>query len=264
MKKSVLLILLFSGALSKLAAQDTSYLSANLTAVSADKASYYKIRQKTDSGWNVKNYFISGKIQMNATYADDSCHILQGEIGWYNDNGTPTRICNYKQGKIDGKETYFYDNGQVKITGTEHESNYEGDWIGYYRSGKLAAQAVYKKGKQLSATFYHEDGSADNQTTDFIRESTYPGGPDQFLHFLNTTMRYPDAALKKNIQGTVILQFIVKKDGTIANLKVVQSVDKLLDDEALRVLRKMKNWEPALMGGMPSDSYKKQPIVFRM
>src|SRR5258708_34693213 len=97
-----------------------------------------------------------------------------------------------------------------------------------------------------------------------MKSAEYPGGIPQFTRFLNKTLMYPDSAVVHEIQGTVVIVFKVSKNGKVSELKVEQSVDKYLDKEALRALRLMSDWEPAIMGGIPADSYCKQPVAFRL
>lgn len=66
------------------------------------------------------------------------------------------------------------------------------------------------------------------------------------------------------VAGTVVIGFVVSKDGTLANFQVFQSVNKYLDAEAVRVIRLMPRWTPAIYGGTPADSYKLQPVVFKI
>ena len=72
----------------------------------------------------------------------------------------------------------------------------------------------------------------------------YPGGMDGLMKFLSENIKYPKSAEKNGVQGTVVLQFIVEKSGAISNVKVVRSVDKALDNEAIRVVKKMKHFIP--------------------
>jgi protein TonB len=245
-------------------AQDTTYLNSNWKETTADKAAYFRIKIKRDTGWQLTDYFRSGKIQMTGSYSDESCNISQGEFIWYDDKGAINRRCSYVQGKAEGSETYYYNNGHKKVTGTNNAGEQDGEWIGYYPSGRLSGKASYEKGKQVSATFFHEDGSPDKTVTEFMKEASYPGGQPKFLRFLMKTLRYPEIAIKNNIQGTAVILFKVSKEGTISDIKVVESVDKSLDEEALRVVSLTHQWEPAIIGGIASDSYHKQPIVFRL
>ena len=77
----------------------------------------------------------------------------------------------------------------------------------------------------------------------------YPGGPKALMEFLNNNVHYPAEAEKAGIQGRVIATFVVEKDGSISNAKVVKSVDPLLDAEALRVIGAMPNWKPGMQNG---------------
>lgn len=92
----------------------------------------------------------------------------------------------------------------------------------------------------------------------------YPGGMVEFMKWLTATLHYPDQALKQKIQGKVIISFIVNKDGSLSDLKLVQSAGKLLDDEAMRVARLMPNWKPGIDKGKPCRSMIAIPIVFEI
>ncbi len=77
----------------------------------------------------------------------------------------------------------------------------------------------------------------------------YPGGAEALLEFLNNNVQYPEEAEKAGIQGRVIATFVVEKDGSVSNAKVVKSVDPLLDAEALRVISAMPKWKPGKQNG---------------
>ena len=77
----------------------------------------------------------------------------------------------------------------------------------------------------------------------------YPGGAEALLEFLNQNVQYPEEAEKAGIQGRVIATFVVEKDGSVSNAKVVKSVDPLLDAEALRVISAMPKWKPGKQNG---------------
>lgn len=83
------------------------------------------------------------------------------------------------------------------------------------------------------------------------------------MEFLNTHLHYPDKAVRKNIEGTVILQFIVEKDGSVTHLQAV-SGDKLLREAALKAMVQSPKWKPAFQNGRAVRSYKKQPVVFKL
>jgi TonB family protein len=94
-------------------------------------------------------------------------------------------------------------------------------------------------------------------------ESEFPGGAAGWLKFLNSHLVYPNKALRKKIEGTVLLQFIVDKEGNLSNLYVV-SGDSLLAEAAIKAMSKSPKWIPATVNGQAVKSYKKQPIVFKL
>ena len=94
-------------------------------------------------------------------------------------------------------------------------------------------------------------------------ESKFPGGERGWINFLQENITYPKKAVRKKIQGTVVLQFIVDRDGTVSDIEAISGPEEL-QQGAIDVLKKTPNWIPATQGGRKVKSYKKQPIVFRI
>lgn len=78
---------------------------------------------------------------------------------------------------------------------------------------------------------------------------SFPGGDVAFLHFLNANIRYPDAARDFNVEGKVVLQFVVDAAGCVVDPVVVKGIGMGCDKEAVRVLRESPIWEPGVQGG---------------
>ena len=96
-------------------------------------------------------------------------------------------------------------------------------------------------------------------------ESEFPGGAAAWLRYLNKNLRYPDDAVNNEIQGAVVVQFIVDRDGTVSNVEVLSGpANGGLREEAIRVIKKSGKWTPAIQNGHQVKSYKKQPIVFKL
>ena len=91
----------------------------------------------------------------------------------------------------------------------------------------------------------------------------YPGGAQALLEFLNNNVQYPEEAEKAGIQGRVIATFVVEKDGSVSNARVVKSVDPLLDAEALRVINAMPKWKPGKQNGELVRVKYTVPLSFR-
>lgn len=94
-------------------------------------------------------------------------------------------------------------------------------------------------------------------------ESSYPGGQAAWMRFLIKTLRYPQEAQDQEIQGTVVVQFIVDKAGNVSDVEAVSGPNELRA-EAIRVIKSSGKWTPAVQNGRQVKSYKKQPISFKL
>lgn len=244
--------------------QDTLYYDGIWHPSTGAKASYYRTWTKTPEDWQVTDHFLNGRPQMTGLYADDSFKIRVGTFTWYDSTGAPEHSETFVNNKENGLETYYYPNGQIRMTGKMKDDDEVGDWVGYYPSGKVSAKVTYKAGKQTRAHFYNEDGTPNTVMKEFYAESEFPGGVAYWLRFLNKTLRYPDSAVDREIQGTVVIGFKISADGKASDFRIVQSVDKFLDAEAMRVMQLSEQWSPAVIGGIYAESYKLQPIIFKL
>ncbi len=92
----------------------------------------------------------------------------------------------------------------------------------------------------------------------------FPGGMGECMKFLSKNIQYPEEAMKNDVQGRVIIQFVVKKDGSISNPTVARSVDPLLDEEALRVVNAMPKWKPGMHEGKAVNVKYTIPVMFKL
>ena len=92
----------------------------------------------------------------------------------------------------------------------------------------------------------------------------FPGGAVEFMKWLTRNLRYPLAAERQKIEGRVVVQFVVERDGSVTGLKVVKSAHAYLDREALRVLRKMPKWTAGVQNDRPCRTMVCIPVVFRL
>lgn len=92
----------------------------------------------------------------------------------------------------------------------------------------------------------------------------FPGGMKELMTYLKDNIKYPKAAQDKKVQGRVIVQFVVEKDGTPTEFNVVRSVDPNLDAEALRVLGGMPKWKPGMQKGQVVRVKYTVPVAFRL
>lgn len=93
---------------------------------------------------------------------------------------------------------------------------------------------------------------------------TFPGGEEALMKWLQKNLKYPADAQDNGVQGRVLVQFVVNKDGSIVDPKVVKSADPSLDKEAMRVVRAMPKWKPGQQRGKTVRVRYTLPVTFRL
>ena len=107
----------------------------------------------------------------------------------------------------------------------------------------------------------------DKDVIDFVgmqNPPTYPGGIAEFYKFLGKNIKYPTQAAEANLQGNVFVSFIVSKDGNITDIKVDRKLGMGTDEEAIRVLKLSKKWNPGMVDGKTVNVKYKMPIRFTL
>ncbi len=92
----------------------------------------------------------------------------------------------------------------------------------------------------------------------------FPGGLPALLKYVGDNLKYPEDAQKNNIQGKVILKFVVNRDGSVNRIEILRGVDPLLDTEAVRVVSILPKFKPGKQNGIPVPVWFMLPIVFKM
>lgn len=103
-----------------------------------------------------------------------------------------------------------------------------------------------------------------NEIDKVDEKPSFPGGESAMKSYLNSNVHYPDVAQENGVQGRVIVESIIEKDGSMSDVKVIRSVDPSLDREALRVVKAMPKWTPAKLKGIPVRTKCTTPVVFRL
>ena len=90
----------------------------------------------------------------------------------------------------------------------------------------------------------------------------YPGGYTALWNFINKNLTWPNP--DADVDGKVVVQFVVEKDGTLTHKTIVRELEPAFDKEALRIINLLPKWIPAKLNGKPVRSYYKVPITFRL
>ena len=92
----------------------------------------------------------------------------------------------------------------------------------------------------------------------------FPGGMDGLMRYLQQNVQYPPIAVQNNVQGRVVVQFIIDETGQVGDVEVVRSVSEEVDAEAVRVIKSMPKFEPGRQNGEPVAVWYTLPIAFKM
>ncbi|GAC1302436.1 MAG: hypothetical protein NVSMB24_07040 [Mucilaginibacter sp.] len=134
----------------------------------------------------------------------------------------------------------------------------------------LFVWAVNANASQVDTTIYHSSllpGEINipvvNAPDPFFEPwPQYPGGTSSLYQYFTAHFKYPSTARKHNIQGRVLLSFIVEKDGSITNARVERGVTDELDNEALRLVNRSPKWKPGILNGKPVRVQRTLPVNF--
>ena len=92
----------------------------------------------------------------------------------------------------------------------------------------------------------------------------FPGGQIAMLKYIMENIKYPKQIMEEGIQGRVTVSFIVEKDGRVSNVRLLRSVQPLLDKEAIRVVKSMPKWTPGKHNGKPVRVRFNLPVMFKL
>ena len=92
----------------------------------------------------------------------------------------------------------------------------------------------------------------------------FPGGEEALKLYLTDNIKYPAEAIEEGIEGKVFITFTIGKDGKVKDTKVARGVQPLLDNEALRVVENMPEWEPGSKNGIPLEVQLTMPVSFKL
>ena len=298
MKNKILLlsIALITSIASFAQKQEKIYYDKDWKGCSKSKAEFYRIVNYDENGkpvGKIYDYFITGELQaeiegaLNIDKIDDSKSIFfgfatgfyksgekqaenmrdnQGVIvtnkSWYK-NGQLRIYKEYQDGKLNGKRKEWDEEGRIQLDADYKNGETDGKFLTYWNNGNVKRIDEYRNGKFILGKCFNIDG----EEIPYFDYAIYPkfiGGEVALSQYLKKNTIYPEKAMKKRIEGRVLVGFAVNADGTISNVDILQRANKMLDKEAIRVVSAMPNWAPGMQDGVPVKVYFSLPISFTM
>jgi protein TonB len=220
-------------------------LDANMNQAVLDSSKYLLwIHEKEDSNWQWDYYNTWGPLIKSQSFADHDGTILNGRSLLFNTTGNLDSLGIFDHGKKNGS-FYKYRTITKDSVITIMQYDYAEDSL--VKSVNLLADSIKNKIKDTSGT-----------------ESEYPGGIKKWFYYLGHSLKYPDRAVNKEIQGQVRIFFMVDKEGNVTDPYITRSIEYSLDQESIRVIKNSGKWNPAFQDGVYMKSYKMMPINYKL
>lgn len=206
-------------------------------------------------------YYPNGKLYMEKKYPDtvgknyDGNFLITAE---YDSLGTA--LINNGNGYYKGYDNKFKN---VVEEGNVKNGRYDGAWKGTDEGLHIHFMETYDNGKLL-------DGESIGEYNDTVKyklrqiEPQYKGGHQAFSAFLANSVRYPDYERANNIEGTVVLSFVVDKNGKVADVRIIKNISHNIDKEAVRVISSSRSWTPGYEYGRPVRVQYTQSLNFAL
>jgi periplasmic protein TonB len=254
---------------------------------------FYEWHSKTGEGVQSIEYYPNGKVKAQGDY------ILEKKNGlwvYYDSTGKKTKEKNYVRNSVSGWYVDYYPNGKVRYKakcnyGIPRDSVYAFDSKGKNlpkdsKEFKTIQDDIVKNDREISLTPIETDWIVDaidgdydavevaeapapteDEIYSFVEEMPeFPGGQDSLNSYLRRNIKYPQFEKEQGKQGTVYMSFVVRKDGSITDVKVLKEVPGApgFTKEAARVINAMPIWKPGKMNGRPVNTNLTIPIKFSL
>jgi protein TonB len=221
-------------------------LDAKMNQTVLDSSKYILWIHETDSArWQWDYYYTWGSLVKSTRYADHDGTIADGRFCRYNSTGEIDSTGIFDHGKKNGSYFKFKTFAKDSIVAI---------WQNDYIEDSLVKSIDLVAERQK---IRHSDTASE-------KEPEYPGGINQWQQYVVKNLRYPERAQKKNIQGLVRIFFKVDKEGNITDPYIQKSLEYSLDQESLRLIIQSGKWDPATKDGIPADSFKIQPLNYKL
>ncbi|HEY4650711.1 MAG TPA: TonB family protein [Pontibacter sp.] len=245
-----------------------TYFSKKLKEVPAQEAHYYEVTEEDATGGGTKTRFLVKddlKVRV-CTYSDldGGKHRFGIKAGLYREwfeNGKQKVEATYAQDTLTGVYKSWYESGNLYYK--RNYSSSQDTLTTFYESGKVRRVEVYQGQEMLTGKVYDEDGK-EIAFIPMFQLPRFPGGESLMMSWLANNIKYPKQTIKSDVQGTVLVSFIVDKSGKIRDAEIMRGIHYAADAEALRVINKMPDWEPGLDEGKAVSVRFTLPVMFAL
>lgn len=246
-----------------------SYYKNGLLNGSKVKISYNKTTLDSSNYINGKKNGVSYRYHKNGSLRDTIRYENGKKNGLsveYFENGVFKDSLRYLDGKRNGTAIGYYQNGQLEYISKFSNGKRTGSRKNYYENGQIEKDESYEDGKLVSSKYYTETGKDTTYAIIEIveKQPEFPGGVQNLFTFLSKNVKYPEQARQLGVSGKVYVEFVVEKDGSITDIKLIRGIGEGCDEEAMRAISKMPNWSPGIQAEKPVRVRFVLPVNFSL
>jgi TonB family protein len=204
-----------------------------------------------------ENYHQNGKKASTKTLQYEVKITIENIIDAWDSTGTQT----LKNGE--GKMISYFENGKIELEGSYKNYELNGIRKAYREDGTVFYIETYKRGELIEGESWDKEGK--HYTYKDVNEQApmYKGGFEKLKIFLAKNLKYPKEAAMNSIQGTVYVQFVINRLGKVEEVKVIKGVPEL-NEEAIRVVSSMPDWEAGMQAGQKVSVRYTMPLHFKL
>jgi TonB family protein len=182
----------------------------------------------------------------------NSNSVLVTESFYSDTNFTRKLLCHkyFNEAKGILEQTRCYQNGRLN-----------GYFVDYNSKGDTTAYQVYDNG-ELAKSWSSENETSASEFIMHEEHAEFPGGRSSWLSYLGDNLKYPKALKRKKISGQVLVKVFIDSNGDVIKVEVIRSLNPILDEEVIRVIKKSPKWKPAKQNGKAVQMTFNQPVNF--
>ena len=249
---------------------DTLYFDNNWQQSNREDAGYYRVISNDSRGkiqFLVKDYYISGHIQMAGAYKSIYPDYKTGAFKYWHENGQCQTECKYLNNKLEGGYIEYYDNGQLKIrknyvngllNGPEktwsvsgflakvveyRNGARHGKFLTYYDNGQLIRKDIYKNDVLVKGKCFTRKGK-DTTYFDYFIMPKFQGGLEGFKNFILEGIKYPEIARQNDEEAQVYLNFTIDRQGNVIRARLLKADKEYFNEEVMKVINLSPKWIP--------------------
>ena len=163
----------------------------------------------------------------------------------------------------DGRYEEWYISGERKVLSNYSNDKLNGDFQAFHINGNIKRSEKWKNGEWISGDCFDENGNKTDYCS-YQELASFIGGLPELYKYIGETLKYPTTAQMAGIQGRVYIHFLINKDGSITDVKVVKSINKDIDADAVRIVKEMPKWKPGRFEGKLVINEFTLPINFKL